>query len=69
MRLFMADAGLSDLSVDGHGDDVAEQIAERAAAALERPEELRARFADVRGRMRDRAAEFNARVTALLGAT
>ena len=68
MRLFMADAGLSDLSVDGHADDVTERIAERAAAALDRPDELRARFADVRGRMRRRAAEFNARVAALLEA-
>jgi hypothetical protein len=69
IELFLEDAGLSDLGVNGHASTVEDEIYERARAILSDPEPVRARLADARARLRERVASFNARVAGLLEAT
>ncbi len=68
MTAFMADAGLSDLCVDAHAHDLGDQVYRRAAQALERPAELRARLADATAALRARTASVNSRVAVFLEA-
>jgi hypothetical protein len=62
MSAFMADAGLEDLTVDLHADDLAAAVHAKATAALAAPDALRARLGEARARLRQRAAAFDARV-------
>lgn len=67
MRRFMADAGLSDLCVDAHADDVAVRLPALASAALDDPGAQRKRLAAATAALRERAAAFNRQVGSFIG--
>jgi hypothetical protein len=67
MTDFLADAGLADLAVDIHADDVTERTFAAASRALADPEAARARLHAARAALRQRTAEFDATVGAFVG--
>lgn len=67
MRDFMADAGLADLCVELLADDLEDQVAARALAALANPGAVRERLAVARAGLRARTAALNADVGKALG--
>ncbi len=69
MSAFMTDAGLADLCVDIHGRDTAAAVYKAASRVLEDSEGLRARLRAATARLRERTADFNRQVAALVGAT
>ena len=68
MRRFMAGAGLSDLCVDAHVDDIEARLPALVTAALDDPGAQRDRLAAASTAMRERAATFNRQVGSFIGA-
>ena len=67
MTDFLADAGLADLAVDIHAEDVGERTFAAASQALADPEAARARLRTACEALRQRTAEFDATVGAFVG--
>ena len=67
MTAFLEDAGLGDLAIDIHADDLGERTFAAASHALADPESARARLRTARAALRQRTAEFDATVGSFVG--